>query len=55
MIILILTTYSISGMEFNYYIWVIALSLVILNYIINWLFLDKEIKERSVSLIRNLF
>lgn len=55
MIILILTTYSISGMEFNYYIWVIALSLVILNYIINWLFLDKEVKERSVSLIRNLF
>ncbi|MBK7629838.1 MAG: hypothetical protein IPJ23_03885 [Ignavibacteriales bacterium] len=55
LIILIFTSSVLFGIEFSYYIWGIALSLVILTYIFNWSILDKEVKERSINLLRNLF
>ncbi len=55
LILIVLASVSLSGMKFSYYIWGIALSLVILTYIFNWTILDSEVKTRSKNLIRNLF
>lgn len=54
-ILVVLASFSLSGMEFSYYIWGTALSIVILTYIFNWLILDIEVKNRSKNLLRNLF
>lgn len=55
LIILVLASFSLSGMEFSYYIWGTAVFLIFSIYIFNWMILDKEIKDRSKNLIRNLF
>lgn len=54
-IMILIATFQLFGMIFNYLIWGISLLIIIILYIINWLILDKEVKERSLSLIRNLF
>jgi O-antigen/teichoic acid export membrane protein len=55
LILIVFAAVSLSGMEFSYYIWGTALSLVILTYIFNWTILDEEVKNRSKNLLRNLY
>lgn len=55
LILIVLVVFVLSGLEFNYYIWCIALSLITLTYIFNWNILDIEVKNRSKNLLRNLF
>ena len=55
LIILVLAIFSLSGMKFSFYIWGVAVFLIISIYIFNWTILDKEVKDRSKNLIRNLF
>lgn len=54
-IMILLAVFQLFGIEFNYYIWGISLFFMILIYIFNWLILDKEVKDRTILLIRNLF
>lgn len=54
-IILIFTALFLFGIEFNYYIWGTVTLLILVSYIVNWLILDAEVKERTLELIRNLF
>lgn len=55
LILIVFAALTLSGIEFNYYIWVVALLLIIIIYIFNWSILDKEVKERAKNLINNLF
>lgn len=54
-IILIFAATALFGIEFNYYIWSITLFLIIVSYLINWIILDIEVKERTLILLRKLF
>lgn len=55
LILIIISAFQLIGINFNYYIWGVSLLLLILIYIFNWITLDKEVKERTLILIRNLF
>ena len=55
MILIILAVLSLKGLNLSYFIWGISLTLIIIIYIFNWITLDKEVKERTINLIRNLF
>lgn len=54
-IILIFAASFLFGFEFNYYIWGAAVFLILVSYITNWFILDREVKERTLILIRKLF
>jgi hypothetical protein len=55
LIILIFAVSFLFGVEFNFYIWGTAVFLILVTYVVNWLILDAEVKERTLILIRNLF
>ena len=55
LILIVFAALTLSGIEFNYYIWGVALLLIIIIYIFNWSILDKEVKERAKNLIHSLF
>jgi O-antigen/teichoic acid export membrane protein len=55
LILIVFAALTISGIEFNYYIWGVALLLIIIIYIFNWSILDKEVKKRAKNLIHSLF
>lgn len=54
-ILILIAIFQLIGIKFNYYIWGVSLLVIILIYIFNWIKLDKEVKERTLLLIRNLF
>lgn len=54
--ILIILVIIIFNMEvLDYYVWAVLLILVCALYAFNWFILDNEVKERSKSLIQNIF
>jgi O-antigen/teichoic acid export membrane protein len=55
LIIISLAAFQLFGIKFNYYIWGAYLFLIIIIYMFNWIILDKEVKERTLHLVRNLF
>lgn len=55
LIIIVLFVFELTGTGFSYYIWSIALTLATLNYIYNWIFMEKEVKDRFMNLVRNVF
>jgi O-antigen/teichoic acid export membrane protein len=55
LILIVFAALTLSGIEFNYYIWGAALLSVIIIYIFNWSILDKDVKERAKNLIHSLF